>query len=633
MKPCPSCAAPVRNDATFCTACGFKIEVVGPPPTGQFNAGAVVDGKYRIVRILGEGGMGVVYLARALHTEVDVVVKAVRPEIAHRPDIRERTLAEGKALAHIDHPNVVQLKSVVVTDNDLLLVMQYIDGETLEDRIVRHRSEGRPMPLGEVINIFRQVLQGVAAAHAEHVIHRDIKPGNILIRKKDGAVKVTDFGIAKPEEDARESQRLTKGIIGSVHYMSPEQVTGQRQIDRRADVYALGILLFEMLTGKVPFDAESTYEIFRQHVEDPIPSVSAGRPDLPPALDMVLSKACAKSRDDRYKSCEEFLEALKGIEDQPTGSGVTVGPMRTIPGIPSGAFVQPPAVQQFVNAVTGAQPVHPGHVPVHTDPGGVPMMTPQQGFPPYQAGYGQPGYGAQPNTMQSYGHANITAPAAALPQRSGGGRGVAIGLIVAALVAGAIAVPFALGWRPGQSSGGDTSPETIETREDKKKKKTTTTPSTTASNTPGVSPLAKLEGKWASDRGNPFSAVLVGDRLEFQVVDESRFKDQGYRAGEARFVLTVVEGEPDTFAVEDRVRPTPPLPYSSDDARATCIAVFTNAASGPLRARLSGDRLDVQAAKIDPTEKNFTLGNGKTISCRALESLTAAITPVTLLKQ
>ncbi|MCA9619600.1 MAG: serine/threonine protein kinase, partial [Myxococcales bacterium] len=138
--------------------------------------GQIVDGKYRVLRVLGEGGMGVVYLARSIHTDVDVVIKSVHPEYAHRADIRQRTLDEGKALARIDHPNVVPLKSVVVDDGQLLLVMQYIEGVDLEQRILRHVELGKPMPFEEVLRIFRMVLHGVGAAHDEGVIHRDLKP-------------------------------------------------------------------------------------------------------------------------------------------------------------------------------------------------------------------------------------------------------------------------------------------------------------------------------------------------------------------------------------------------------------------------------------------------------------------------
>ena len=290
------------------------------------SPGTVVDGKYAIERVLGRGGMGVVYLARELHTGVEVVLKAVRAEIAHRAEVRRRTFAEGRALARIDHANVVQLKAVVSEPDDLWLVMQYIEGESLEQTIERSGQAGVSMSMAEVLRIFRQVAAGVAAAHREGLIHRDLKPGNILVRRKDGVVKVTDFGIAKVEQDALAGKSQTKGFVGSPFYTSPEQVTGQRDLDRRVDIYALGILLYEMFTGQVPFDAESTFEIMRMHTEQPLPSVTALRPDVPAAVDGVLAKAAAKDREQRFQSCEELLQALEAAAAPPAEAPGPVGP-------------------------------------------------------------------------------------------------------------------------------------------------------------------------------------------------------------------------------------------------------------------------------------------------------------------
>ena len=204
--------------------------------TGYLANGTLVDGKYPIERVLGEGGMGVVYLARDIHTETSVVVKSIRAEFADAPEFRARTLAEGRALARIDHPNVVRLNAVVVEPAALYLVMQFIDGEPLDKMIERHVAARRPSRSSEALSIFRMILQGVGAAHAEGLIHRDLKPANVLIRKKDGVAKVTDFGIAKGEEDAKAGRGVTKGIIGSLSYMAPEQVRGAarpRQAHRR----------------------------------------------------------------------------------------------------------------------------------------------------------------------------------------------------------------------------------------------------------------------------------------------------------------------------------------------------------------------------------------------------------------
>src|ERR1700722_16361415 len=183
-------------------------------PAKLLAAGTLIDKKYAALRVLGEGGMGVVYLARDIHTGLAVVVKAVRSELAHRDDVRARTLAEGRALAQIDHPNVVHLRAVAVEGLQLFLVMQYIEGESLDKIIAGHVERREPMPVEEALAIFRQVAAGVAAAHQEGVIHRDLKPANVLLRRKDRVAKVTDFGIALVPSDTSRPQ--TRGILGSL---------------------------------------------------------------------------------------------------------------------------------------------------------------------------------------------------------------------------------------------------------------------------------------------------------------------------------------------------------------------------------------------------------------------------------
>jgi serine/threonine protein kinase len=272
--------------------------------------GTMVDGKYAVDRVLGAGGMGVVYLARDVHTGIEVVLKAIRPHLAHRGDIRERVITEGRALAQIDHPNVVHLKAVVAAPNGLFLVMPFIDGESLDKTLKRAAAKGEKIAVNEALRLFRMILAGVGAAHGEGVIHRDLKPANVLLRKKDGVAKVTDFGIAKGEEQARAGQGQTKGVIGSLWYMSPEQVQGKRDLDKRVDIYSLGVVLFELLTGHVPFQGDSSYDIMKAHVDQPMPKVRSERADVPAWIDDLLAKACAKSRDDRFPTCEAFLEAL-----------------------------------------------------------------------------------------------------------------------------------------------------------------------------------------------------------------------------------------------------------------------------------------------------------------------------------
>ncbi|HHH27832.1 MAG TPA: serine/threonine protein kinase [Polyangiaceae bacterium] len=606
MIACPHCQAELPDDSAFCTSCGNRLQTqaghgVPAPDDGTLAPGQIVDGKYRVVRVLGEGGMGIVYLAESIHTDVEVVIKAVRPEFAHRADIRQRTLDEGKALARIDHPNVVQLKAVVADDKQLLLIMQFIDGDDLEELILDHGRRGQPIPFPEVLRLFEMVLAGVGAAHDEGVIHRDLKPANILIRRKDGVAKVTDFGIAKPIEDAREGKSDTKGIIGSVHFMAPEQVKGQKDLDKRVDIYALGIMLFQMVTGRVPFDADNTYEVMKRQIEEPLPSVTPGRPDLPPALDGVLQRACAKDREHRFSSCEEFLQAVRSLRSETMVSGSPRAlPGKTVP--------QAPAHDGYVTAPTLADPMQP-------------MGAAQASHAPTVLAYG---YGAAGPTQGT-----ITGQPATYAPEESGGRSWIIAAVGAALVASVVTAVFLGGLlRDGETAAGDgglASPTG------------TTTPTATSVPTATAEPehpLVAYTGRWQSESGRQLEAVRVGDKLEFQVVDPQQFGTQGYRQGEARFVLHPVPDQQDTFAVEDHIRPVPPAGYSYDtaNARTTCIAIWREAGGEALKAQGYGDRLDVDFAKIEPTPRNFVLSGRKVMSCKGLEGLPGTRIPSVLRK-
>jgi eukaryotic-like serine/threonine-protein kinase len=551
--------------------------VAGPPigaplvgRHGPLPAGTIIDQKYAVVRVLGEGGMGVVYLARDIHTGLDVVVKAVRSELAHRADVRQRTLAEGRALAQIDHPNVVHLKAVVVDGPSLWLVMQYIDGESLDKTIAGYAARGERMPVDEALATLRQIASGLAAAHQEGVIHRDMKPANVLIRRKDGMAKVTDFGIAKVPTDVPREQ--TKGILGSLWYMSPEQVTGRRDLDKRVDVYALGIVLYQMLVGEVPFDAESEYEIMRRHAEEPMPRASAKRPDVPFAVDEIIQKACAKDRALRFQSCEELVQAIDQVNARPAP------PARTIPESPL-----PPIEIAAPPAATSAE---------------------------QQRALSRAGITGQ--------GAELLAPPAP-PAKKGRGLFITLGLLV--VLGGGAAAVIGLGLVPGLSSTPPRRGNAINSE------RTHPSASATTSAAPAPSPAKQgielLEGAW-NVNGKDLDAVLVGDVLEFRVRTPAQFEAQGYAAGEARFTLRDT-AEPDVFAVEDRIRPIPPVGKSYTPAsRNTCQESWTTAGGAPLRARGDAKRLTVDLAKIEPSTDNFTMSGSSVTECRGLRALAVA---------
>lgn len=369
MKSCPSCASTNADETSFCTNCGTSLRASqpagmqgspiaaigafpGPTPTpgvvsgerisgsprpGRISSnpapGMMIDGKYAVERVLGEGAMGIVYLAHDVVTETKVVVKSIRAEYADNPEFRARAIEEGRVLARIDHPNVVRLNAVVVEGGQLYLIMQYIEGNSLDRLIEGYRAQGKMVPLDEAVRIFRMMVQGVAAAHHEGVIHRDLKPANLLVRAKDGVIKVSDFGIAKTGDAIRTGRQRTVGVVGSPAYMAPEQRTGAQDLDRRADIYSLGIVFFEVLVGELPFVAATEEELYRLHSAAVLPSVRTKRPELPPSLDAILARACAKDRHDRFSTCEELDAALAQAGFGPTRS-VPPTVMATV-GLPS----------------------------------------------------------------------------------------------------------------------------------------------------------------------------------------------------------------------------------------------------------------------------------------------------------
>jgi len=346
MKPCPSCSTPNADETRFCTECGTSLAASQPaaptPAAGRVSSnptpGMLIDGKYAVERVLGEGAMGIVYLAHDAFTETKVVVKSIRLEYADNPEFRARAMEEGRVLARIDHPNVVRLNAVVVEAGQLYLVMQYIEGNSLDRFIEGYRAQGKMVPLEEAVRIFRMMVQGMAAAHHEGVIHRDLKPANILVRAKDGVIKVSDFGIAKTGDAIRTGRQRTIGVVGSPAYMAPEQRTGVHDLDRRADIYSLGIVFFELLVGELPFLAGTEEELFRLHSEAILPSVRTRRPELPASIDAILARACAKDRRDRFSTCEE-LDAALGQAGLPTMRSVPPTVMATL-GLPT---VPPPS--------------------------------------------------------------------------------------------------------------------------------------------------------------------------------------------------------------------------------------------------------------------------------------------------
>ena len=263
--------------------------------------GSVV-GNYKIIDKIGEGGMGAVFKGVDLMLEREVAIKMLRPELARQPNVVERFRTEAVTLAKLNHPNVATLHSFFRQGDDFFMVMEYVRGETLEDVI---RKNGA-MPCDQAVEMFCMALEGIDHAHKMGIVHRDIKPANMMLTET-GSIKVMDFGIAR----VLGTDRLTKAghLIGTVEYMSPEQVRGE-ETDARSDIYSLGMLLYEMLTGRVPFNSTSEYELMRCQIEDAPAPPRTIAPHIPLPVEQAIMRSLAKKRDARYQSASEFRKML-----------------------------------------------------------------------------------------------------------------------------------------------------------------------------------------------------------------------------------------------------------------------------------------------------------------------------------
>jgi len=259
-------------------------------------------GDYKIQQKIGSGGMGVVY--RGLHVRLGqvVAIKDLSPELASDPEMRQRFIREARIQAQLNHPNVVNVHNLLEHDGRLLLVMEFVEGETLDKLI----QDNGALPYNQAIEITCQVLNALSFMHSKGVIHRDLKPGNIMIAE-EGRVKVTDFGIAKATTEKGQTRAGTR--LGTLWYMSPEQVKG-KPVDARSDLYAMGITLFQMVTGKLPFFGNSDFEIMKAHTETPPPDPKKIKKDIPKPLSGVILKLLEKNPGKRYQTVDEVLKAL-----------------------------------------------------------------------------------------------------------------------------------------------------------------------------------------------------------------------------------------------------------------------------------------------------------------------------------
>ena len=273
-------------------------------------AGTVLKGTYEIVRYLGEGGAGCVYLAEHMGLGHQVAIKTLYGRFVRDSGMRERFLEEGIIQANLKHKNIVQVHDRVDEPGFCAFIMEFVGGSSLDKHLRDRKSR---IDVADTVRMFCEILEGVAYAHGRSVVHRDIKPANILLSIDEGIVtpKLTDFGIAKILSGQRHTETGT--AMGTIYYAPPEQLTDAKSVDHRADIYALGCTFFEMLSGRVPFNGDSLFNIMKQHIEAPRPDVCALNPEVPPEISVVLRKAMAINPTERFQSASEFREAILAV--------------------------------------------------------------------------------------------------------------------------------------------------------------------------------------------------------------------------------------------------------------------------------------------------------------------------------
>ena len=414
--------------------------------------GKSLSGRYHIEEMLGQGGMSAVYKATDPNLKRVVAVKLIHPHLSNEPDFVKRFEEEAAAVAQLRHPGIIQVYDFNNDDDNYYMVLEFVPGETIQDHLKRLNAQGRRLSVTKAVEYMAEICDAVDYAHQRGMIHRDIKPANLMINVMGQAI-LMDFGIAKIVGGQRHT--ATGAVVGTAMYMAPEQIKGENP-DRRADIYSLGVTLFEMLSGHPPFEADSAMTLMMMHVNDPVPDLRDLNPEVPDDLFEVINKALAKDPNDRYQTAAQMSAALRNVlgriksgasAETPAPPGAT-----TIEKTPAGPGATMVETSDMTPAGPGATVVETSDMPPATPPGGTyvePISTPtgtSQGTqvetttpPPAATGVGGSGGGGR--VVGGTG----TGPMPAPQTPAAGARPRKFGLSLPIIVVGVIAVICVLG--------------------------------------------------------------------------------------------------------------------------------------------------------------------------------------------
>jgi serine/threonine-protein kinase len=481
LTGCPTCGATISVDARFCGGCGSAISATEPTHAGSLQrtapdqVGREIAGRYRILAKLGEGGMGAVYRAEQISLKRKVALKLLKPELSADAGLVRRFNAEAELAAKLNHPNTVTLYDFGQdSDASLFIAMEFIEGQSLREVMV---AEG-PLDVARTIKICNQVCSSLADAHGRGIVHRDLKPDNVMLSargKQTDVVRVLDFGIAKLRDTQGDMTALPMtqagDLLGTPQYMAPEQIRGEK-VDARTDIYAMGAMIYEMITGRLPFEAPTLMAILSKHLtEMPVPPTER-RADLglPPPLSTLVMSMLAKSPDERPATMDRVSDQLEAIGaaagtlsgspsteatqtiDPPRPSGPMSVPsvVSAPPGVPRRLNTpgpQPPISAPMTPAPAPVQPPPASHAPQHAPPvhHQVPSISPpKQPMPSHQ----------MPARVQTPLPGQVPQP---MQPRKSGGSGLVWATIAVLVIGGAGAGAF-FALRAGDSAGEESGP-------------------------------------------------------------------------------------------------------------------------------------------------------------------------------